>query len=592
MIKKAKKLRDRTDSSRNDEVRKDTPCLKGGIIETLMKHIPRLQKMLYLSESSVNFDDLADFLCVNENISKKNNLAILLERIDHYEKKLSEKLKENLEKVDMEYLDNGSSENHYEDLLELAHLFEFGYGVEKNVQISIELYEELAYCNCYEAIGNLVEVYNGRDNHRDLFKCLKFALQKVKKRPGTLPEFYSMVDSDWVKELFKGENDQKKILQYCFDIISYSSKEGNLGFHNDGGYDELCAILHVFEIAANQVSFEPEFVEKILENSLQALNIDDFEGFKQQVIDAVLKVNLACAKRSSRLLVEATRIEEREKAVAEMFSYFTHTVHNALGNAPKGLSNAMKVFKEAGFAGGNEELTAINIIAEVSSTISFLESLISNFKLLIADPSAFRFAWEKDSRGDGTVEMALALALRQSLARVIFSANSIGQFKFLVGSGDEFVLKNAQQSFLDNVMALELNSNNAFRIIDWVKTWLPNIRIEFEDCKKIQFSPRSVKYATLFAVMAELMSNAMKFSSREKPIDLFWALRGGCWKLQVSNSCGEIDPRMLWSRNGLKFIKRLVGLLAGGSLDFINEPGYFRVELGLEESVLAPGEVI
>jgi len=301
--------------------------------------------------------------------------------------------------------------------------------------------------------------------------------------------------------------------------------------------------------------------------------LDRIEG------DETLRKTKVQAEEEKKLAV----FQAHEQAMKDLFSYVTHTIHNALGTAPEALREAIATFKGEFYDRGNLAYRAINNVAQVSSTIAFIESLIQNFKLFTSDPEKVRAAWIDDREGDATVPLVLALACRQSLARVIFSANYLGQLQRLIRRSDKDAIRSVRKSFLDEVMAIEITPSNSHVVLAWVQSHLPGVRIVVDADSCGTFKTNSIRFTILFSGFAELLHNAVKYADGEAPIEITWIRESDNWVFRVRNGRSadqaESMKGMAWSKNGLSFIHRIMGFLNGARLEIPPETGKYIAEL-------------
>lgn len=277
------------------------------------------------------------------------------------------------------------------------------------------------------------------------------------------------------------------------------------------------------------------------------------------------------------------RVHEKEK---EMLSFFTHTMRNALATAPTSLREAIRLLNSDDYKKNQKHYNAINKIVTLFSTLSLTDSLIDTFKQSINDRKEFTESWEKDDEGDATPKWVIALALRQSLNRIIFT--DADQSKRLLNTQETNVLKATRKSFIDNVLPLDVNAHGVTEIYDWLGSTINLIEINMDDeDSSPRFGRHQVKFSLLFAITSELILNTLKYWNGSGKIQISWKFHEGHYIFTIRNGCNpNAISNLAGSKTGIKFITQLVSLL-GEQAEFncTQEENDFVVKLTLYKTL-------
>jgi hypothetical protein len=114
-------------------------------------------------------------------------------------------------------------------------------------------------------------------------------------------------------------------------------------------------------------------------------------------------------------------IEKNEATVdKKMVSFLTHTLTNSLGTVPSTLRDIIERLSPE----YEQKTKLINELASLVTTFSIVNTLVKTFKLYVADHSRFESSWHQDNQGDSSIELVLALALRETVNNILFSPAS------------------------------------------------------------------------------------------------------------------------------------------------------------------------
>lgn len=273
---------------------------------------------------------------------------------------------------------------------------------------------------------------------------------------------------------------------------------------------------------------------------------------------------------------------EKEKTHKETLSFLTHTLNNALSTGPETVRTVIDILGSDLYDQGQAEYKAINNMASLFHMFLFAESLLKTFKLYISDPEQIREKWKSDKVGDANISLVIAMALRQSVARLVFSSNHLAQLKRLLPSQDKDAIKNIRKSFVDEIIPLEISMVTASKVFDWVNAHFSALRIEIAPDAEMAFTSNATRYMFFFAAFSELIYNALKYSDGREPIVVKWFRQGDDYCFSCVNSCqlaSASQPLQEGSNKGLFFIDKLMSMLEDSRLNSQLENGEYRAML-------------
>ncbi len=314
-----------------------------------------------------------------------------------------------------------------------------------------------------------------------------------------------------------------------------------------------------------------EYIEQVFE---KAMGVD--KSFKEICMASIDQ------EMERELLYKALHEKERE-----MLSFFTHTMRNALATAPESLRQAIHLLGSDVYEKDTKHYQAINKIAALFSTLSLTDCLIDTFKQSISDPQEFKLSWRLDHSGDATPRWVIALALKQSLNRIIFMSDTT-ELKKLLNSQETALVKATRKSFIDDVLPLNVDHQGVDTFYEWSQNHVPTIEVITSNSDKLSFGVNQIRFSLLFAITSELILNALKYWDGENHIHISWVLNEqNNYVFSVKNHCkANAASNLAGTHKGLAFIKRLVELL-GEHAQFIckTEDQLFSAELILNKSL-------
>jgi hypothetical protein len=271
-------------------------------------------------------------------------------------------------------------------------------------------------------------------------------------------------------------------------------------------------------------------------------------------------------------------IEKNEATVdKKMVSFLTHTLTNSLGTVPSTLRDIIERLSPE----YEQKTKLINELASLVTTFSIVNTLVKTFKLYIADHSRFESSWHQDNQGESSIELVLALALRETVNNILFSPAS--RVKKLLPSGTELNIKALRESFMNEMMVLELDSHNAEQVFRWLTQNLNIFSFELEKNSAIHFKKNGIRFTFLFSILSEIIYNALKYSTGK--IELTWKMVQESYEFTC---CNTFDPEIRHEGNstqqGLVFVEALINRLKKSTLSYSEENDLFTVKLSFHKT--------
>jgi hypothetical protein len=268
----------------------------------------------------------------------------------------------------------------------------------------------------------------------------------------------------------------------------------------------------------------------------------------------------------------------------EMLSFLTHSLNNILGSAPETVRQTIRLLSRSGdYEKNTAQYKAINNISSLFTRFSLVDALIKTVKLSIADPNDLESSWHQDNQGEGNIELVLVFALRQTVSRILFSPAD--ELKKRLPSGTKFNIKTLRQSFMNDVMALELDNNNAEQVFQWLRQNMNLFSWHLEKTTAIQFKKNGIKFTFLLSILSELIYNALKYYNGNRQIEMIWQPTENHYEFICRNL---FDPDRRYegdsTRKGLVFIETLMNMLKKSTLEYGEENNLFTVKLSFHKT--------
>ncbi|WP_200335319.1 tetratricopeptide repeat protein [Thiocystis violacea] len=295
--------------------------------------------------------------------------------------------------------------------------------------------------------------------------------------------------------------------------------------------------------------------------------------------------NIRESKTSEEL--HQAKLKAAEDSHKRTLSFLTHTLNNTLSTGPETVRTVIETLGSDLYDQGPAQYKAINNMASLLPVFLFAESLLKTFKLYVSDPEQLRAKWDSDHSGDSTVSLVMAMALRQSIARFVFSPNQLVQLKRLLPGQDKEAIKQVRKSFVEEMIPLELSVETAGKVFDWVKAHFGMLQVEIAADAEMRFSSNATRYMFFFAAFSELVYNALKYSDGARPIQLRWYRDGSDYCFTCVNSC-PVATGAQWTQEGtntgLFFIDKLMSMLRESGLSCVQEDGEYRASLRFDHN--------
>lgn len=373
--------------------------------------------------------------------------------------------------------------------------------------------------------------------------------------------------------LMQEEPDEQEA-KTCFELASkkgdplavyYLAKIAN----RNSAYDQALKYLNLPFQKANEWPFNTS------SQDIHKRRINNDPAYSGELVS-----NIEFLIRALREDIQVNR--EKEKTHKETLSFLTHTLNNALSTGPETVRTVIDILGSDLYDQGQAEYKAINNMASLFPMFLFAESLLKTFKLYISDPEQIREKWKSDKVGDANISLVIAMALRQSVARLVFSSNHLAQLKRLLPSQDKDAIKNIRKSFVDEIIPLEISVATASKVFDWINAHFSALRIEIAPDAEMTFTSNATRYMFFFAAFSELIYNALKYSDGREPIVVKWFRQGDNYYFSCVNSCqlaSANQPSQEGSNKGLFFIDKLMSMLTDSRLNSQLESGEHRALL-------------
>lgn len=269
----------------------------------------------------------------------------------------------------------------------------------------------------------------------------------------------------------------------------------------------------------------------------------------------------------------------RSEAQKEMLAFLAHTLTNSVAGSADSLRRITKSLSALDTGDNSARRRATERLVGLMTSFSITESLVSSFKLYATDPQSLKTAWESDVDGEVPLRRLIALALRQSLCRFFFTAEHARDFNRLLPGRDHRELSN---NFIENALCYDLNDNKQSKqFFDWVESELPFISLKISGDENLLVVHDGAKYVLVFSILCELLTNSLKYSSGERPIELCCSVDRNRLNLVSRNQESNQSSRAKSGNKGIQFISAICELIGGK----LTEPEINNREFEISASV-------
>ncbi|MDM8549948.1 tetratricopeptide repeat protein [Desulfobacterales bacterium HSG2] len=330
-------------------------------------------------------------------------------------------------------------------------------------------------------------------------------------------------------------------------------------------------------------------IEKATESFSRAWAIGDSQSYIQFVLKNKKYVN----EQTIFLLITSANQKEREEehlrikleTEKRLFSDLKHTLGNILSTGPALAEEVLNFLRE--IAGENyqdkEVYDNINYVINLISTFNLVNNLLEMFKFYARKTRALRRKWAEDHGGQHNVTYLFALIFKHELTHIMFSDAFIGQRKRLINFENEDSLSKLRESFLNNVLSLDINPENAHKVLDWMTVHLPVLKISVHD--NLFLNERGIRFNFLFVCLSELIYNALKYADGREPVQLIWKEENNHFLFSCRNT---FNNRVSHNRKGLHFLTQLNKAL-GSDFNHKTEGLKFMAEFKVPKKLFSEG---
>lgn len=522
----------------------------------------------------------------------------------------------------MKWLSTAAKQGHVDALFLMAKMHELGEGCTEDVKEARELYQLAAERGHTEAMLNLSDIYkHGIGVNSDIEKAKTWLLKAADDSPWSESELIGYAQRWFLEHQIGGFGDLSHPIKLfnkidsaidvsvarnlpvalvlrgmtCFapERKDYVAAKSWFARAEDTG--DVLAAFYLAQMSLRGLgeSVNLQLASKHLEKCINSLShyddlyrtsrvegARDFEQQDNNHYHETFEISLLGAARSQQLDIKITLAHEETHK--QTISFLTHTLNNALSTGPETVRTVIEILGSDLYDQGQAEYKAINNMASLFPVFLFAESLLKTFKLYVSDPEQIREKWQNDTSGDADVSLVIAMALRQSIARFVFSSNHLAQLKRLLPKQGKEAIKEVRKSFVDEIIPLEMSAATAGKVFEWGRAHFNILNVEIDPDAELTFTSNATRYMFYFAAFSELIYNALKYADGQQPIVVKWFRQGGDYRFSCTNSCQPTPkelPSQEGSNKGLSFIHKLMSMLENSALECACEGGEYRALL-------------
>jgi len=414
-------------------------------------------------------------------------------------------------------------------------------------------------------------------------KNLKKLIEK--HRPASLTILFGQLgDISALKgDLYQARNLHKKLLNTEPNHRNYQ----RLGetYLRLGNYDKAIDILK------KALELSPDDAQTLMLTGLSYDFMGNKEKYKEYCIKS-FKLNPDVAFKNIESLRKQLLSKEKEQTEAinknqkKMLSFLTHTLRNTLAGGPETVEQVLRLTKKIAQENYQEKRTykIFNNIASLNTTFSFISNMLDTYKLYIADKEQLQLKWQNDKNGNEKFSYLFALVLKQTIGRIQFDEQHQTQFKKIVNKQQKYSLKDIRESFLINILPLELTAENTIQVFDWIKKYFSVITTEIDF--SLNINSKGVRFHFLFASISEIVYNALKYTDLFRPIQIKWFVEKNDYVFTCQNSYKQEDQIRTGSKKGLDFIKAMLDIIDGITIHIEHGETLYTVKIYIEKNLL------
>lgn len=319
------------------------------------------------------------------------------------------------------------------------------------------------------------------------------------------------------------------------------------------------------------------------DKAIQALNSQAFfwiqkggEGTGQKLLQAIEKA-----------FAEA---EIQIKAEREMLSFLTHTLFSAISGGPKTVERVLSYAQSALGARyhENDVYRTINNIARLKAIFMSMANLLEAYQIFINDPDTFSQKWHEEKAGDFSLVDLFAGVLRQTIASILFQESNIDHLQRILAIKQAVSLAMIRETFLNDIFWSDDGSLELNRVLSWLDRYLPVMSLKIEGSGP-SFDPAGVRRPFLFAILSEVVYNALRYTDNHELITLEWTTRADTYVFSCRNTFSQASIIRHGTQKGLAFVNNLAQMIEGICLFRASDANVFTIELHIKSSILDGG---
>lgn len=277
----------------------------------------------------------------------------------------------------------------------------------------------------------------------------------------------------------------------------------------------------------------------------------------------------------------------------EMLSFLTHTFRSSISGGPETVEQVLE-YAQSAFGNRYQDRDVyrmINNIASLKTIFTSMASLLDAYEIFVNEPDTLRQKWQEDTLGTHSLSDLLSVVLRQTVASMLFDESNLEQINRILTAHRGDSITTIRETFLSDIFWSEEVSHDLGRVFGWIEKYLPLIALDIED-PGLKLDPVGVRYSFLFAILSEIIYNALKYTDCQKPIRIEWIRQDETYFFSCRNTFSQETTRRRGSQRGLAFIAGLTQMIEGMRVVRKSDSNVFAVELHLKANIFHGGDVI
>lgn len=284
--------------------------------------------------------------------------------------------------------------------------------------------------------------------------------------------------------------------------------------------------------------------------------------------------------------------EVQLKVEREMLSFLTHTLFSSISGGPETVDQVLK-YAQSALGDRYVETDVYKMISNIASlkaVFMSVASLLDAYQIFVNEPDTFKEKWHEDKPGNVSIAELFSVVLRQTIGSMLFEESNLEQVDRIRTACRAPAISAIHQSFLEEVFWSEEVSRDLDRVRNWIDQNLPVISVAIESPEP-QLDAGGVRYAFLFAILAEISYNALKYTDCSEPIRIRWRKQADQYVFSCRNTFSLESTRRRGSQKGLSFVNGLTQMIEGIRLLRTSESNVFTAELFLNDCTLDGGSL-